>query len=195
MNKQLTPWNKYINTIKIMVLPGFELPFFFFLSFFSFFSMLPGCTYLMLCSCFWSMTRLKRKVPCAIKQLLFSSKENIISWPTWSTTSNFSEDLVNILNRSIILALEKRPRNLQVGKAVLDFILVLRFFGKLCSIILSSNSWINSELNKRKYCIDEWRNYTQHFKELFFMQDTIDGCKAHERISYLFTYNSNSKLE
>ena len=81
MHKQLTPWNKYINKIKIMALPGFELPFFFFLSFFSYFSMLPGCTYLVFCSCFWRMILSKRKVTYSIKQLLFSSIEYIISWP------------------------------------------------------------------------------------------------------------------
>ena len=124
-----------------MALLGFELPFFFFFSFFSFFSMLFGCTYLMFCSCFWRMTLSKRKVPCVITQLLFSSIEHIISWPLHKCHFQFLWDLLDILNRSIVLALEKRPRNLQVGEAVLDFILVLHFFRRLCSIILSSNNY------------------------------------------------------
>ena len=138
----MTPWNKYINKtkIKIMALPGFELPFFFFLSFFSFFSMLPGCTYLVFCSCFWRMILSKRKVPCAIKQLLLALSSTSFPDLSVSTASNFSGDLVDIFNRPIVLVLQKRLWNLQVGEAVLDFILVLHFFGKLCSIILSSNN-------------------------------------------------------
>ena len=139
MNKQLTLWNKYINKIKIMALPGFELPFFFFFSFISFFSMLPSCKYLMFCSCFWCITLSKRKVPCAIKQLLFSLSSTSFPELSVGTTSNFSGDLVDILNHPIVLALEKLPWNLRVGEAVLDFILVLHFLGKLCSIIFSSN--------------------------------------------------------
>ena len=132
--------HKYINKIKIMALPGFELPFFFFLSFFSFFSMLPGCTYLVFCSCFWRMILSKRKLPCAIKQLFLALSSTSFPDLSVSTASNFSGDLVEILNRPIVLVLQKRPWNLKVGEAVLDFILALHFFGKLCSIILSSNS-------------------------------------------------------
>ena len=54
-----------------------------------------------------------------------------------STASDFSGDLIDILNWPIVLVLEKWSRNLQVGEAVLDFILVLHFFAtcKIYSII------------------------------------------------------------